>query len=104
MGGKLSRSGEGGKSSVSVRFFHTFPFPRTPGGSTLSSAFHREQASRMQPALAWPVTQALSMAADEMFEYRADRKLRGRTIDYGTEVRTGLQGKLKHRGSPRAKQ
>lgn len=29
-------------------FFYTFPFPRTPGGSTLSSALHRKQAGQVQ--------------------------------------------------------
>lgn len=40
---------KGGKSSVSFFFFlYTFPFPRSPGGSTLSSALHRKQAGQVQ--------------------------------------------------------
>lgn len=38
----------GGNHLYPSSFFYTFPFPRTPGGSILSSALHRKQASQVQ--------------------------------------------------------
>lgn len=48
VGGKLSRGGEGGKIICILFLFYTFPFRRTPSGLTLSSAFHRKQAGKIQ--------------------------------------------------------
>lgn len=45
-----------------------------------------QQAGWPSAALSWPVTQVASRA---LFEYRADRKVVGRSIDYG-----GAEGKL----------
>ncbi len=51
VGGERGRRGWRGKIIFILFPFYTFSFGRTPGGSTLSSAFHRRRGGQMQ---LWP--------------------------------------------------
>lgn len=79
VGGKLSRSSEGGKLSVSIFFkfwFLHISISQDPGGMTPASVFHRKQR-RSHAALTW------SEKPTEKLLNTADRKPVGSGIDYG---------------------